>query len=74
MKMIFKALYNDKIYDVVALDWSKGIIISAHLKRNNKTIKVYPGNKYGDDVKFLQGTDKIDELGNEIWLKEEMNK
>jgi len=51
----FKAVYENKIWDVYAIDWSERQIISAHLYDGKETIKVYPSD-IGDDVVFLQYT------------------
>jgi uncharacterized phage protein (TIGR01671 family) len=55
-----------KMYEVVAIDWVDGKIITAHLKRQGEVRKVYPEEKYGDDIIFMQYTGLPDTNGVEI--------
>ena len=55
-----------KMYEVVAIDWVDGKIITAHLKRQGEVRKVYPEEKYGDDIIFMQYTGESDKNKVEI--------
>lgn len=52
----YRAWYDNKMMEVRAIDWDyKGNIISCHLEENpDKVDKVYPMEKYGDDVKLMR--------------------
>jgi hypothetical protein len=67
-KILFKAFYDHKTWQVVAIDWDdRGNIITAHLKRKDEVRKVYPNDEFGDKVVFRQYTGENDAFDVKIF-------
>lgn len=67
----FRAWHDNKMWDVRAIDWDyKGKIISCHLDNGKESIKIYPDEKFGDEVEIMQYTDRNDINGNELYIKD----
>lgn len=57
------------MYEVYAMDWEGGShkIVTAHLYADGKSKKVYPDEKMGDQIEFMQYTGLKDSKGREIF-------
>jgi len=64
----YKAKFEEKIWDVVAMDWnSNNVLISCHLLLNGEVKKVYPEKNYGDDVTLLKMSTRVDNQHNQLY-------